>query len=197
MYRDHIHSDPRRHPDRYACIHSKTKKNRQETNPKTLQLALVWSRALCLPVWICLIRVREVYSQRDRLVVQYLPSLAALCFYVTSLTSPLQLCSCTFLEEDTLVHVAAACRTCVRIGLLVHAVNACVSSLVRNQSNVAEESFKIWNTETFPMNAKPKWESSTAWMPVCVVLHCILTDLRLKFSIKWTITLLGTWGIVT
>lgn len=42
------------------------------------------------------------------------------------------------------MHVAAACRTCVRIGLLVHAVNAYVSSLVSNQSNIAEESFKIW-----------------------------------------------------
>lgn len=30
MYRDHIHSDSRRHPDRYACVHSKNQKARNK-----------------------------------------------------------------------------------------------------------------------------------------------------------------------
>lgn len=61
------------------------------------------------------------------------------------------------LNEDTLVHVAAACRPPVRIGLLVRAVNACSRRALLLLTRL---------TETFPMKAKPYWEKSTVRMPV-------------------------------
>lgn len=76
------------------------------------------------------------------------------CTVFTIVSCTLLLCNlATVSSALVLVHILRRGRThacgcspphmCVRIGLLVHAVNAYVSSSVSNQSTIAEESFKI------------------------------------------------------